>query len=537
MVRPLLASFAGRQFQLLIVGGGINGAGLARDAALRGIPTVLVEQNDFASGTSSKTSKLVHGGLRYLEQGRLSLVFEACRERSRLLRLAGHLVRPQQFLLPVYRGDPRPAWKIRAGLWLYDLLALGRRIAAHRMVSPRAAREREPQLQSEGLQGAALYSDAQMHDARLCLENILDAESLGAVCLNYVRVIGFLHRDGRIAGAALEDQFTRERVEVRAHAVVNTAGPWADAVSRLADQHAAPKLRPTRGIHLIVPRLNRSHPLFSSARQDGRMIFILPWGDYTLIGTTDTDDTQAPEEVAASAEEVDYLLREANRLFPEARLTRESVIMTYAGLRPLAAAAGQASSVSREHLIVEEPSGLITLLGGKFTTYRAMAEELLDVVIDRRGWTVTKRCETATRPLPGHGDRVALEQAGRAALGGTGLAAPAVIHLLETYGTRAVLMADLLRDHAELRERLCEHHPHIAAEVIHARRAEHAEHVSDWYFRRSWMAYSPCRGLDSLDKVMRLWENEGVAREALERQRQAYVEELERAMAWRQAAG
>ncbi|MBI4354951.1 MAG: glycerol-3-phosphate dehydrogenase [Candidatus Omnitrophica bacterium] len=533
-----LAGLANRQFELLIIGGGINGAGLARDAALRGLKTLLVDQGDFGGGASSKSSKLVHGGLRYLEHGQLRLVFESLRERARLVRQAGHLVRPREFLLPLYRGDPRPPWKIRIGFWLYDLLASGRCLAKHRWLSPRAVLAREPRLQAEGLLRGALYGDAQMHDARLCLENILDAEAHEAVCLNYVRVAAFLYRDGRLSGATLEDRLTGERGEARSHAVVNVTGPWADRVSRLADWHAKPKLRPTRGIHVVVPRLNHSHPLYVTARQDGRMVFILPWGDYTLLGTTDTDDDRPPEEVTASAEEVDYLLREANRLFPQARLTRESVIMTFAGLRPLAAHTGHASSVSREHLIVEEESSLITLLGGKYTTYRAVAEELLDFVLDRRGVTGTGPCRTAQHPLPGRqGDVAAAEREGQRRLQSLGLDEASAAHVVATYGTRYRFIAEMLQEAPGLAERLCAHHPHAAAEVVHARRAEHAETLSDWYFRRSWMAYSPCQGRDSLDKVIRLWENEGVTAQALAAQRQAYLAELDRAMAWRKTAG
>ena len=363
-----LAQMTAGPVDLLIIGGGVTGAGIARDAALRGIRTVLIEKGDFGGGTSSHSSRLIHGGLRYLEHGNLRLVFEASRERRVLLTIAPHLVRPLAFLFPAYRGARVPAWKLFAGLWLYDILSLFRNVRMHRWLGSRATRRLEPGLREKGLSGAGLYWDAQTDDARLTLATMRSAAQAGALVANYVEASSLLKSDGRVRGAALRDQLTGETFQLTALTVVNATGPWVDTLRRFDDPTAPPLLRPTKGVHVVVPRTRIGHTnaITLMSPVDGRVMFVLPWGDVSYIGTTDTDEVVSPDEVRATAEDVIYLLRSANALFPNARLSPKDVISTWAGLRPLLAPEKDLSTaqVSREHRVIESASGLITIAGG-----------------------------------------------------------------------------------------------------------------------------------------------------------------------------
>jgi glycerol-3-phosphate dehydrogenase len=391
------------QFDLLIVGGGINGAGIARDAALRGLAVALVEQDDFASGTSSRSSRLVHGGVRYLEHGFLHLVFEASRERRTLLRIAPHLVRPLQFTWPVYAGSRLPRWKILAGLWLYDLLALFRNVARHRSLSSGGVLAEEPQLERTGLTGGATYFDAATDDAQLTVANVVDAVAAGATVLNHAECSA-LNFDGHlVSGARITDRFTGESIDVRATTVVNATGPWTDALRRLESAWSPPAVLGTKGVHVAVPaeRVGNRHAVTLLSPRDGRVMFVLPAGEHTIIGTTDTETHEHPEQVRATRADVRYLLDSANGVFPRAHLTDDDVVCAWAGIRPLIAGKheGDPASASREHEIAVGPRGVISISGGKLTTYRSMAEEVVDLVQRRLDRPVTPAL-TAQRQLP-----------------------------------------------------------------------------------------------------------------------------------------
>jgi glycerol-3-phosphate dehydrogenase len=342
--REKLRRLATDDLDLLVIGGGINGAGIAREAALRGLRTALVDKGDFASGTSSRSSKLIHGGLRYLEQGDVRLVLEASLERDLLRRvLAPHLVRPLPFFFPVYQGGPVSLWKLRGGLLAYDVLAGFRNIARHRIVRGAAAVDLEPKIRRDGLVGGALYYDCATDDARLVLETILAAEDAGASCLNYVAVERFEKREARIVGAWLRDREPAAEgpVLVRARSVVNATGPWLDGIRELDDPGAARLLRPTKGVHVVVERerVGNRHAVVLNAVADRRVLFVIPWGDRALVGTTDTDHPGDPDHVTIESEDVDYLLETVNAHFPEARLGPSDVVAAFAGLRPLVAGA------------------------------------------------------------------------------------------------------------------------------------------------------------------------------------------------------
>ena len=334
-----LESMQAQPVDVLVIGGGITGAAVARDAALRGFRTALVDSGDFGAGTSSRSSRLIHGGLRYLEEYHFGLVFEASRERRTLLRIAPHLVRPMRFLFPLYRGGRVPPWKLRAGMWLYDALAVFRNVHWHRWLSPAKALATEPGLRDRDLRGAALYWDAQTDDARLVIATIRGAAQAGALVANYAAVTSFIRAEGRIVGAVIRDQINEQESLVRALTVVNATGPWVDQVRRIDDSGATPLLQMSKGAHAIVrrERLGLHDAITISSPIDGRVMFVLPWNDLAFIGTTETEDSTSPEDVRATGEDVIYLLRSANAVFPRARLSPNDVLATWAGLRPLLA--------------------------------------------------------------------------------------------------------------------------------------------------------------------------------------------------------
>jgi len=493
--RAPLPSLTAEPADLLVVGGGITGAGIARDAAMRGLRTVLVEQGDLASGTSSISSRLVHGGLRYLEQGNLRLVFEASHERRVLLSIAPHLVRPLPFVFPVHKGDRVPLWKLAAGMWIYDLLAMFRNVRRHRLLGKRGLLRLEPMLRERGLVGGALYYDAQCDDARLTVATARSAVHHGARVATYTCVESLALADGRVQGAHLRDVLGGETGTVRARVVVNATGPWTDGLRRMEDPHAAAILRPTKGVHVVVrrDRVGNRHAVTITSPMDGRVMFVLPWGDLAYIGTTDTDWEGRPEDVRATHEDIVYLLRSANAYFPHARLTEEDVLATWAGLRPLVAdpGAAEASDVSREHVILRGSHGMITIAGGKLTTYRAMAAEVVDRVVSDLhavdGRPVPAPAPTDREPLPG-GETAEIEPLRQAGMD-LGLAAATVDHVLRLFGTEAAAVYNLARGDQSWRRPIHPAHPAVVAEIVHCVRRELAETVADVLTRRLHLSY------------------------------------------------
>jgi glycerol-3-phosphate dehydrogenase len=501
-----LARLAVRSFDLVIVGGGITGAGIARDAALRGLEVALVERRDFGSGTSSKSSKLVHGGLRYLQTYQIKLVFEGTNERALLMRLAPHLVRPLEFLIPAYRLSFYGL--VSVGLVVYDLLALGKPPAGHRRYGRTELEALEPGLRRERLCGGLTYFDCATDDARLTVENVLDARSQGAVCVNHVSAIEPLRAaGGRLAGILARDERSGERFAVRGRVVVGAVGPWTDQllagfVPRRDDGH---HLRPTKGVHLLVDAARLPiRRAVTMATRDQRIIFAIPAGRRTIVGTTDTDYRGDYDQVAATIEDVVYLLGTANFYFPEAKLRPEDVISTYAGLRPLIAASGSASSVPREHEIFEAESGLLVIAGGKLTTYRRMARETVDRAVARlhdKGYGEQARpCVTGTRKLPGaFAEGETLQSAAAALVARHQLPPDVARHLCESHGSRAeqVLAAGAA-------ERIDPELPWVWAEIDYAIGEELALTVTDVLGRRvPLLLHSRDQGLGVAEEVVR----------------------------------
>lgn len=489
---------------MLVIGGGINGAGIARDLAMRGLRVALVEKGDFAAGASSASTKLIHGGVRYLERFAFRLVFEACRERRILQTIAPHLVRPVPFFIPVYRDDPRSLPAVRTGMTLYDLLAMFRNTHSHSILSAEEALAQEPALRPEGLSGVALYWDCRMDDARLCLENILAARESGAEVANYLEVTGLIRQTGGVRGARLLDRESGVELEVEANVVVNATGPWLDRLCSL-DGEAGKKLRPTRGTHILVPRINRGEEaLYLTAGRDERLFFVIPWGELSLIGTTDIDDPGDPDLVAPTEADIEYLLFETARRLRGRAPQRAEVVAAFAGQRPLIAESSTAASrVSREHRLFESASGLLSVGGGKYTTYRAVAAEVAERVTERlgrgQGRTLTHRI-----PLPGGatGNFVAyLHREMRSLSAEYGLPPAVLAGLLSLYGSRTARLLALLRQEPALARPIVEHSPLLAVQVAYASDFEMARTPEDVLRRRTSLALQKGRGLRELEGV------------------------------------
>ncbi len=388
----VLHNLAENSFDVLIIGGGITGAGTARDAAMRGLSVALVEKEDFASGTSSRSSRLVHGGVRYLEHGQIHMVRESSRERAILLEIAPHLVKRVRFTWPVYRGARIPRWKLLVGLSLYDRLASSPSLWHHERLDTRGVLENEPALNPKDLLGGASYFDATTDDSRLTLANVLSAREYGAVTASYVRAIKV--NPGKPNGIRVRDELSSIEFEVRARIVVDATGPWG----------LGSATRKSKGTHVALERklVDNHEALTILSPLDGRVMFILPSGDFTIVGTTDSWTSESPDTVRADPAEIEYLLRSARAYFPEHYLSPEHVVSAWAGLRPLVASKtrGSPTSVSREHKITRDRSGTIRVSGGKLTTYRSMAAEICDEIQHGLG-RGKSNSETASESLPG----------------------------------------------------------------------------------------------------------------------------------------
>ena len=511
-----LERLASESFDLLVIGGGITGAGVALDAAGRGLRTALVERGDFAAGTSSRSSKLVHGGLRYLQQKEFRLVYEALAERQRLLRLAPHLVKPLPFLIPVFASGVAGQARARAyargvgtALWLYDATGGARIGRLHKRLSKREALELMPDLDGRKLAAGFLYYDARVDDARLTLTVVKTAASLGAVVANRVEATGLLRAGagGHIEGAVLTDRLTGRPLETRAAAVVNAAGVWADEL-RALDEGANPhSIRPAKGVHITLPAGRPALDIAAvlSVPGDRRSVFVIPWGDRIYVGTTDTDYDGPLDDPQCTADDVDYLLGALNAWITRP-VGRQEVVGTWAGLRPLVGGAGPAgdrhgpggggggkprpatktADLSRRHAVRVAPSGLVTIVGGKLTTYRAMAEDTVDEavrVIRRQRPARVPDSRSGSTPLFGADGYEELTEPGAAER--LGLPADVVAHLAGRFGGHARAVAAMVRERPELGERLVPGLPYLKAEAVYAVRYEMALTLEDVLSRRT----------------------------------------------------
>ncbi len=495
-------------FDLLVVGGGATGAGVALDAATRGLNVALVERDDYSAGTSSRSTKLIHGGVRYLEKAvkefdrsQFALVRDALRERAVLITIAPHLARPLPLVTPLYNWLQVPYFM--TGLKMYDWLAGKANLAPSRFVDAKEALQRFPMLKADGLRGGVVYYDGQFDDARMNVAIALTAAEQGACVLNHVEVTGLRRADGRIAGAHVRDRETGREIEVEAKVVVNATGPFTDAIRRMDDPAAAPMLTASSGIHVVLDA--RFAPpetgLLIPETEDGRVLFLLPWQGHTLVGTTD-QPAEIEAHPKATEDEVDYVLRHVRKYF-SVPVERSDVLSTWSGLRPLVSDpdAADTAGVSRDHVVNASASGLVTIAGGKWTTYRKMALDGVDEAI-RVGGLSAGPSRTIDLPLVGG--------AGYAPTGAGelqerfGLEPDVASHLNAAYGDRAEQVAHLAEDE-ELAARLADGHAYLEAEVVHAVRHEQARSGVDVLARRMRLAFLDQKAsLAAVDRVTEL---------------------------------
>ncbi|MCF7875991.1 glycerol-3-phosphate dehydrogenase [Candidatus Bipolaricaulota bacterium] len=476
-------SFTDEEFDLVVVGGGITGAGVARDAAIRGMDVALLEKDDFAYGTSSRSTKLVHGGLRYLENYDFGLVREALRERKALLDIASHLVYPSRFFFPVYDESRVFPLQLRAGLFLYDLLAGSKGIGSHDFIDPEETIAEFPGLKKEGLKATGVYYDCQMDDARLVISNVLDAEARGAKIANYAEVTG-VNRVSSGDGWKLEvlDKLNEEEFAVRADKIVNATGPWSDDLAGEWRGEDDQFLRPTKGAHIILPALDTDVAGFFPSIHDDRLFFVIPWENRTLVGTTDTDFSGYPDDLSVNESDRQYLLSNINHYLEGVEFTESDVSSEFAGLRPLySTSRGEVgeSEVSRDHEILVEEDSIYTIIGGKYTTYRAMAEETLDLM------GVDKKRSTAEIALPGTWEGGERESLKSELLAGHSLSEFQVERLLDRYGTKAESVLEQSSEFPGYDEPVGEEETPIKAQVYYSVTNELAREPEDVVRRRT----------------------------------------------------
>jgi len=516
--REALKRLESEVFDVVVIGGGTVGTGSALDAATRGLNVALVEARDFASGTSSRSSKLVHGGLRYLEQKDFGLVREALRERSLLLNvIAPHLVTPVPFLLPLTEHWQRPY--IGAGLILYDSLGGYKGLKRHRHLTKRGALRIAPALRSDSLVGALQYYDAKVDDARHTMTVARTAASLGAAVASNAKVVGFLREGERVTGVKVRDMGSEAVISVRAHEVVNATGVWTDDVQHLVGERGKFQVRASKGIHLVVPKDRLQLDTGLILRTEKSVLFVIPWGRHWIIGTTDTDWNLDKAHPAASSSDIDYVLEHINAVINQP-LTREDVEGVYAGLRPLLTGESESTSkLSREHTVAVPVPGLIAVAGGKYTTYRVMAKDAIDAAargLDRH----VPPSATDVTPLVGGDGFQALWNRRERVAAESGVHVARIEHLLRRYGTRTDELLTMIKDEPALGEPLPGADDYLSVEVRYGASHEGARHLDDVLARRTRISIETWdRGLESAEPAARLmagplgWDEDTIKRE------------------------
>lgn len=495
------ADISGKSFDLVVVGGGIIGVGIARDAAMRGLKTLLLDKEDFAYGTTARSTRLIHGGFRYLQHFEFGLVRDDMREREILLKIAPHLVHPLPFLIPLLK--PADRFVMAMGTLLYDILSFDKSLPGRKHFSREKTLEMEPGLKLEGLRGSYRYHDCQIwFTERLCTENAISAAENGAVVLNHAKVVGIIKDGDTVHGVKVQDVITGKEFQVASRMVVNAAGHWMDSVASMIFNQPKKMVRRTKGIHLLTPRLS-NNALVLFAKSDGRLWFVIPWEKYSLVGTTDTDYTKDLDAIYAEKEDIAYLMNEAQRAFPA--LKSDDIYYTYAGLRSLPYTGDERpSNVSRAHKLIDHEKidgikGIISVLGGKITGYRGIGEEVVNTVCERLD--IKSPCETARTPLPGA--PAVLEGNLEKSAKESGLSLNIVKYLASLYGSRYSRILELAGKDIRGKQPICPHSKDIVAQIWYAVNEESALTVSDFAMRRSGIGLAQCQGLDALEIVAR----------------------------------
>ncbi len=524
-------------FDLIIIGGGINGAGIAREAAERGLKVALLEKGDFGEATTAASTRLIHGGLRYLEHGELTLVRESLKERATLLKLAPHLVRLIPLVIPIFKDRRFPGWKVGIGLTMYDYFSLGDAAPWHRRLSVQELLRIEPFLRKESLVSGFAYYDGQASfPERLALENILTSQQYGAVARNYCKVEGFIESSGIIQGVRGVDVQTGKPFEVFGNCVINATGAWVDQTNRLLRKPVQPLMGGTKGSHLVVKNNNLKLrcAVYSPAKQDGRPFFVIPWQHYVLVGTTDLRTDEELDTMRASNQEVDYLLKEVNLLF-NVNLTKEDILYTYCGVRPLPQSKKAEGAVTRKHFIVDHANHLVSIVGGKLTTYRHLAEQAVDKLAQKGLVQGVMPSKTHLTPLWGSSfggklvDWKKAEKEWPEKLSREyGLEAEQVKYLMQLYGARVEEVLQPVKKDRSLCGRILPDQPDIAVQALWGVKQEMVRHLEDFMLRRTGLGLKGCRDIESSRRVAGVlgrflsWDEARQQQEA-----QSYVQILE----------
>jgi glycerol-3-phosphate dehydrogenase len=558
-----LERFEKEVFDLLIIGGGITGAGVARDAMTRGLTVALVEKKDFAWGTSSRSSKLIHGGLRYLQNFEMKLVFEALSERALLLKTTPHLVRPLPFYLPVYKKGSRSRAILSIGLWLYDLLALFRAPGFHKRLSKKAFLEEFPFIKKEGLLGGFRYFDASMWDDVLAVEVLRDASAKGAALANYVEALEPIWNEERVEGFWVRDaleqgheESAQKKVPIRAKQVIFCGGPWTDLLGEKLDANWKSWIQPSKGLHLIfdLKRFPVPGAMVMAHPTDGRVSFIIPRPDFgsgvVIVGTTDAATPQDPEKVEIESFEVEYLLELLSLYFPDLQLTTSDILSAYTGVRPLVdsalegdAGAGSLQKVSREHHIDEVKGGVIVVAGGKYTTFRTMAEEVVDVALKKRlkasqtnshlKLSVTLKKPDTKAPINSF---ILPELVQRAQQEAREEGVEVSEKLWDRHGAEALGIAKNSKETGDQGQDV-PGFPALSAQLRHCIRSEMVVHLEDFYFRRVplYLARKD-HGSHLADSLAKVWAEElGLGSKEAEDEKQLLLAEIKRRSEWEES--
>ncbi|MDV7990425.1 glycerol-3-phosphate dehydrogenase/oxidase [Rhodococcus sp. IEGM 1374] len=514
-----LARMEAEELDILVIGGGVVGAGTALDAVTRGLKVGLLEARDYAAGTSSRSSKLFHGGLRYLEQFNFALVFEALKERSLVLnKLCPHLARPVPFIYPLEKVIDRPY--VGLGIGVYDVMGAGRGVPSHhKHLGKKKTLESFPSGKRSAIRGAVKFYEGQVDDARHTMMLARTAAAYGALCANSTRVTGFLREDDKVVGVVASDLETGRSFEVRAKQVINAAGVWTDEVQQMVGGRGQFQVRASKGVHLVVPRNRINSATGIITRTEKSLLFVIPWGSHWIIGTTDTDWKLDLAHPAASQSDIDYILGHVNKLLADP-LDRTDVVGVYAGLRPLLfGESDSTSTLSREHAVSSPVRGLTVIAGGKYTTYRVMAKDAVDSAVHGLERTVPK-CVTEDIPLVGADGYLGAFNSRALTAERTGMRVSRVEHLLGRYGTLMGELLDLIDADPELGNPLASAPEYLKAEVVYAASHEGAQHLDDILTRRTRISIEvPDRGEAAAEEVAHLvapilgWDAQHVAEE------------------------
>ncbi|MDV8021545.1 glycerol-3-phosphate dehydrogenase/oxidase [Rhodococcus sp. IEGM 1330] len=499
-----LSRMEAEELDILVIGGGVVGAGTALDAVTRGLKVGLLEARDYAAGTSSRSSKLFHGGLRYLEQFNFALVFEALKERSLVLnKLCPHLARPVPFIYPLEKVIDRPY--VGLGIGVYDVMGAGRGVPSHhKHLGKKKTLESFPSGKRSAIRGAVKFYEGQVDDARHTMMLARTAAAYGALCANSTRVTGFLREDDKVVGVVASDLETGRSFEVRAKQVINAAGVWTDEVQQMVGGRGQFQVRASKGVHLVVPRNRINSATGIITRTEKSLLFVIPWGSHWIIGTTDTDWKLDLAHPAASQSDIDYILGHVNKLLADP-LDRTDVVGVYAGLRPLLfGESDSTSTLSREHAVSSPVRGLTVIAGGKYTTYRVMAKDAVDAAVHGLERTVPK-CVTEDIPLVGADGYLGAFNSRALTAERTGMRVSRIEHLLGRYGTLMGELLDLIENDPELGKPLEGASDYLKAEVVYAASHEGAQHLDDILTRRTRISIEvPDRGEAAAEEVAHL---------------------------------